>query len=476
MATIKLKFRPSTVQGKAGTLCYQLCHRQENRQITTDMRIFPEWWNETKRELVTVPGNERVLTAYRKRAEKEMRDIREIIRELDCSGETYTLSEILNRYRSLPSEPGFLYYMKKEMETLWENGQYGTSRNYRRALNSFSAFLDGDDIPFSSLDSALACRYESWLWQQKVARNSSSFYMRILRAVYNKAVKQGLAVQTFPFREVYTGVARTSKRAVDEETIRKLQRLDLSGSPALALSRDMFVFSYCARGMAFVDMAYLKKEDVGGGRITYYRHKTGQYLTLRIEPCMVTILERYGRTCPESPYLFPILTDEQPELAYRQYRTGLNYHNRKLKRLGKLLGEPLPLSSYTPRHSWATAARNHDVPIAVISAGMGHSSERTTLIYLDSLDNAIIDNANEKILKNLNSSCRRKPKGEMERYVKLNGIQTACPVLLSLCQTGRCRRGGTVCRIPTGNGCGRRGGDSPADFRPLRKIPHCCLP
>ena len=178
MATIKLKFRPSTVQGKAGTLCYQLCHRQENRQITTDMRIFPEWWNETKRELVTVPGNERVLTVYRKRAEKEMRDIREIIRELDCSGETYTLSEILNRYRSLPSESGFLYHMKKEMETLWENGQYGTSRNYRRALNSFSTFLDGNDIPFSSLDSALACRYEAWLWQQRVARNSSSFYMR----------------------------------------------------------------------------------------------------------------------------------------------------------------------------------------------------------------------------------------------------------------------------------------------------------
>ena len=68
-------------------------------------------------KLVTVPGNERVLTAYRKRAEKEMRDIREIIRELDCSGETYTLSEILNRYRSLPSESGFLYYMKKKMET-----------------------------------------------------------------------------------------------------------------------------------------------------------------------------------------------------------------------------------------------------------------------------------------------------------------------------------------------------------------------
>ena len=398
MATIKLKFRPSTVQGKAGTLCYQLCHRQENRQITTDMRIFPEWWNETKRELVAVPGNERVLTAYRKRAEKEMRDIREIIRELDCSGETYTLSEILNRYRSLPSESGFLYYMKKEMETLWENGQYGTSRNYRRALNSFSTFLDGNDIPFSSLDSALACRYEAWLWQQRVARNSSSFYMRILRAVYNKAVKQGIAVQTFPFREVYTGVARTSKRAVDEETILKLQRIDLSDSPALALSRDMFVFSYCARGMAFVDMAYLKKKDLHNGILTYRRKKTGQQLSIKWEQCMQEIIEKY----PPNPteYLLPIITstDEDERL---QYRNSLTLVNRKLKILSVFVRSPHPLSMYVARHSWASIAKSKNIPLSIISEGMGHDSETTTQIYLASLDTTIIDRANYLILNDL---------------------------------------------------------------------------
>ena len=398
MATIKLKFRPSTVRGKAGTLCYQLCHRQENRQITTDMRIFPEWWNETKRELVAVPGNERVLTAYRKRAEKEMRDIREIIRELDCSGETYTLSEILNRYRSLPSESGFLYYMKKEMETLWENGQYGTSRNYRRALNSFSTFLDGNDIPFSSLDSALACRYEAWLWQQKVARNSSSFYMRILRAVYNKAVKQGIAVQTFPFREVYTGVARTSKRAVDEETILKLQRIDLSDSPALALSRDMFVFSYCARGMAFVDMAYLKKKDLHNGILTYRRKKTGQQLSIKWEQCMQEIIEKY----PPNPteYLLPIITstDEDERL---QYRNSLTLVNRKLKILSVFVRSPHPLSMYVARHSWASIAKSKNIPLSIISEGMGHDSETTTQIYLASLDTTIIDRANYLILNDL---------------------------------------------------------------------------
>lgn len=372
MATIKLKFRPSTVRGKAGTLCYQLCHRQENRQITTDMRIFPEWWDETRRRLVTLPGNEEIITGYHKRTEREMRIVREIIRELDCGGEAYTLSEIINRYRSLPPEPCFLDYLGKEAGRLRENARYGTARNYRRAMESLSTFLNDKDIPFSALDSALVRRYEAWLRGRKVDRNSCSFYMRVLRAAYNKGVREGLATQDFPFGGVYTGVARTPKRAVDGETVLALQRLDLSVSPALALSRDLFVFGYCARGMTFVDMAYLRKENVSEGRFTYRRHKTGQRLTIRVEPCMEAILKLYTRARPESPYVFPILTDTDPERAYRQYRTGLNYHNRKLKRLGGLLGIPLPCppirratAGPPPRVTvachWLSSAREWDI-------------------------------------------------------------------------------------------------------------------
>lgn len=80
-----------------------------------------------------------------------------------------------------------------------------------------------------------------------------------------------------------------------------------------------------------------------------------------------------------------------------QYQTALNYYNRQLKRLSALLGLDCSLSSYTARHSWATAARNHDIPISVISAGMGHTSERTTQIYLSLLENSVIDRANRQI-------------------------------------------------------------------------------
>lgn len=116
--------------------------------------------------------------------------------------------------------------------------------------------------------------------------------------------------------------------------------------------------------MAFVDIAYLKKEDVSGGILSYVRHKTGQRLTVRIEPLIEEIIERYEPFVHNSPYLFPIITSNDPEEAFRQYQTALGYHNRKLKKLGKLTGENLHLSSYTARHSWATIARKHNVPLS----------------------------------------------------------------------------------------------------------------
>ena len=123
-------------------------------------------------------------------------------------------------------------------------------------------------------------------------RNTVSFYMRILRAVYNRAVRQRLTEQSFPFSGVYTGIDHTRKRAVEERLIGRLRNLDLSGSDALALARDLFIFSYCTRGMSFVDMAFLRKHDLSGGEINYVRRKTGQLMTVHLETCMREIVRR----------------------------------------------------------------------------------------------------------------------------------------------------------------------------------------
>ena len=119
--------------------------------------------------------------------------------------------------------------------------------------------------------------------------------------------------------------------------------------------------------MAFVDIAYLKKENIQNGVICYARRKTGQLLSVRIEPSIQRIIDRYSSAL--SPYVFPLLTSTDTKEAYEEYQVAINNHNRQLRRLSKMLPTGCKLTSYTSRHSWATAARNHNVPISVISAG-----------------------------------------------------------------------------------------------------------
>ena len=244
--------------------------------------------------------------------------------------------------------------------------------------------------------------YNDYLEERGITKNSISFYMRIWRAVYNRAVKEKIVEQAYPFLEVYTGIDHTRKRAVPEEALCRLMELDLRACPDLELSRDLFVFSYCTRGMAFVDIAYLKKTDIEGDKIVYNRRKTHQMLIIKIEPCIRYLIEKYKKGTSDSVYVFPILNSEDENEKYNQYLIALSLHNIKLKKLTQLAGLGTPLSSYIPRHTWATTAHNRHIPISVISAAMGHTSEKTTEIYLASLENSVVDNANGEILGILN--------------------------------------------------------------------------
>ena len=291
-----------------------------------------------------------------------------------------------------------LSFINQQIEYLNSCNRYSTARNYLRTKNSIALYCNNKDLPLSTVDESFVDGYNLFLQQRGLVRNSISFYMRILRAVYNKAQRQHVIEQnrTNPFINVYTGVDRTRKRAVNEKIIHQLYKMDLKHSPALTLARDLFLFSYCTRGMAFIDMAYLSRSNIRGGEITYVRHKTDQQLVIRIEPAVQTIIDRYSN--PFSQYIFPILKSKENAKKFKQYQIALNYYNRQLKRLSFLLRSDCNLTSYVARHSWATAARKHNIPLSVISAGMGHTSERTTQIYLKALDNTAIDTANRKII------------------------------------------------------------------------------
>ena len=249
-------------------------------------------------------------------------------------------------------------------------------------------------MPLDAIDSDLMLLYEAWLKARDVQMNTVSFYMRIMRAVYNRAVEKELTPQRHPFRHVYTGVDKTVKRAIPIKVMRELKHLDLSLKPSLALARDLFLFSFYTRGMSFIDMAYLKDGNLRNGILTYRRRKTGQQLTIKWEKCMAEIVGKYHKE--GSAFLLPIITGQGNER--RQYINALHLVNKRLKALSEMLRLQRPLTMYVARHSWASAAKAKNVPLAVISEGMGHDSEATTQIYLASLETSVVDKANKKIL------------------------------------------------------------------------------
>lgn len=287
-------------------------------------------------------------------------------------------------------------FMRDIIVRLRQNGRIRTAETYRAALSSFRAFRDGNDIGLNQLSSEIMESYEAWQKSKGNSLNTVSFYTRILRAAYHRAVEDGLIEDRKPFRHVYTGVGKTVKRALPLPVIRAIKALDLSDKPKLDFARDMFIMSFMLRGMSFVDMAYLRKTDLTAGYVTYRRRKTGQQLRIRWTEEMQAVVNKYPEN--ESDYLLPIIRRKEvnERKAYKNAGYNINYN---LRYVGGMIGVLSPLTLYVARHSWASAAQAKGVPVSVISEGMGHGSEATTRIYLASLDTSVIDNANSLILK-----------------------------------------------------------------------------
>ncbi len=273
MATIKVKLRPSSVVGRAGTIFYQATHRRATQQITTNLRLQPDEWDAIGEQVVVSVADKSII---QNRIDSDTALLRRIVKDLDSSEVTYSVGNIVKRFKSPKCHVSVLDFMQNQIQLMRNANRLGTALNYEKTMKNFAEFLGGVNLPFSAMTEQLIADYNAFLVHRGMVRNSISFYMRIMRAVYNKAVRKKLVEQSHPFTEVYTGIDRTRKRAVSESVISQLYKLNLTEGTPLALARDIFIFSYCTRGMAFVDIVYLKKENIQNGVICYARRKTGQ--------------------------------------------------------------------------------------------------------------------------------------------------------------------------------------------------------
>ena len=400
MASIKVKFRPSTIEGKKGVIYYQVIQNRVIRQLHSNYLIHADDWDEKTCTIQTShPEREEEIERIKKNVELDLKRLNAVIGIVSRKNKNYTAKDILDLFPKIEHKLMLFDYMKDEIKEMRRQGRLRTAETYTTTLYSISRFLNDENILIEEITPKILKAYEESLLNSGVAKNSSSFYMRILRATYNRAVKEELVEQQSPFKHVYTGIDMTVKHAISEDQLKTMKNMDFSSYPDLSFARDMFMLSFYTRGMAFIDLVYLKKTDFVDNSIVYNRHKNDRKVFIKWEPCMQEIANRY-KSSPDSPYILNVLSEPFEENR-RQYKYTLYQINKDLKTIGEKLGLPYPLTMNVARHSWASLAQKKNIDVAIISEGLGQHSEETTRLYLSSLNNPAVDKANKKIIEDL---------------------------------------------------------------------------
>ncbi len=396
MTTVKVKLRPSSVVDRPGRIIYLVTKNKITRQIATTHKLFLHEW-ENKSSITLFSGDNRLRMIF-KCIENDIERLKRIIHEFDSKRCEYSVLDVIAKYQYI-SEENFLFsFMEGVILRLRQLNRISTANNYHAALESIKRFRKDKDILFDEINHILMEDYEVYLQNKSLVPNTTSFYMRILRAVYNRAVEQELTQDKKPFRTVFTGMEKTRKRAISLNEIKYIRNLEFSKQPDLKFACDIFLFLFLCRGMSFIDAAFLKKSDIKNGVLSYRRHKTNQTLHIKVEREMVEIINRYALS--DSPYLLPIINHPIDD-GRRQYNAAIHKINKSLKKIGEIVNLHIPLTTYVSRHAWATIARHKNIPLAVISEALGHDSETTTQIYLASIESSAIDKANRSIIKDL---------------------------------------------------------------------------
>ena len=405
MATIKLKFRPSSVPETEGTLYYQVIHKRNVKCISTDYRVYADEWNEETATLVIPCKGERKaeLQLMKSAIAWEMRQRREAVAKLETANKDFSMDELCEAFRQIPTCKTVFTFLQEQISRQERMLRHGTAMTYNNAYQRFKEFRADADLTFDQLTLDMIEEYEAWLTNRRLMQNTIRFYLRTLHTLLYKAIDEGLLSDDNKlFSRVRLAYVPTNKRAISAEDIRAIQQLVLPPGSIQAFARDLFMFSFYTRGMSFIDIAYLKKKDLKNGLLSYCRKKTNQQITIAWEQELQVIVDRYSAQTEDTPYMLPIIKN-MDETEYVQYKRVQTNVNRALKRIGTIAGLRLPITMYVARHSWASIARDMDISISVISEGMGHHSCKTTQIYLDTIDTSKINEANRKIIGRINS-------------------------------------------------------------------------
>lgn len=289
--------------------------------------------------------------------------------------------------------------LDRTLEALKGQRSVRTLENYRSSINKVKEFAGNgwESLTMENITKCWTDKYAAWLESRHADKpQTADFYLRTFRAVYGHALAlSSEGTDGKPFGGHRTSGNFPAKRALRKEEVQRLlsptlrQTLPENRREAL----DVLLFILYARGMVFKDVYGLTHRMVTDRHIRYLRSKTGVPIDVEVVPELKEIMERYHRE--DSPFVFPFLHEARKGCPGKELseESALRRINRATREIGRKTGLSVPLTTYVLRHTWATLMLEDCQPVELISQCMGHTSIRTTQIYLSRISSRKVDTA-----------------------------------------------------------------------------------
>jgi integrase/recombinase XerD len=382
-------------------IIFRLNHNRKTTSISTGFSILEIYWDEGKKEVKSNYKEVESVRLLNHLLLKEKAKASNIINKLYDKGELQYLSlnQVKRNLIRKTNFDSFLEYGYHLVDELKYVRRFGTARSYECTLKIMKTFANEKDIKFNEINYDFLKKFEKFhLTKEGNSTNGLAAYTRTIRAIFNKGIKDGaIDKDAYPFSEYKIRTTPTKKRAINISYVKNIMELNLPVEHELFHARNYFLISYLLYGMPFMDMAFLKINNIINGRIAYQRKKTSKNYDIKISETLSKILGFYLKDKTKLEFIFPIIKRNTSEQQYKDVIRKRKIYNKKLKKIADLCGIEQRLTSYVSRHSFATHAMSHDIPLQAISAMLGHSNLNTTQIYLKSLPNGILDEYNERL-------------------------------------------------------------------------------
>ncbi len=383
-------------------LLLRIIHNRQSSQISLGIAVHEKDWDDTQRKIKSSYRGTESVTRLNNYLQKKKAEALDIITKLDEAKTLGTLSvtQLKDLIEQRTDGLSFFRYAEKLIAEMELMHKVGNARIYSITLSVLKTFAKDKDLSFRDISYGFLMKFEASHLTKGNALNGLAVYTRTIRAIFNRAIKDGVInSELYPFKNYQIKTTKTRKRAINIDAIKKIEALELEPKHSLFDTRNYFLISFYMRGLPFADLARLQPTTIIDGRVYYQRKKTDKPYNIKITPEIQAILNIYLRPGSKQPYIFPVINRETEKEQYKDIEWARKRYNKKLKKLATLCGIEENLTSYVSRHSFASRAKNLGIPIASISDMLGHGDSKTTEIYLDSLPSDIMDDFHEQIIR-----------------------------------------------------------------------------